>query len=115
MNCMFLRRRHAGISGVAVTVTGTGDASKCYAVIGGITVIAEGEYTVQAGDVIVFGVYGARAFIGTVTINGTTVVRANASKGETVTYNWTIPDGTSAVAINFQHESGRYTITVTTS
>ena len=112
MNCMFLRRRY--LSGIAVTVTGTGDASGSYAVIGGVTVIAAGDYTVQAGDVITFGVFGTRfAGAGIVTIDGTTVARS--TNGKTVTYDWTVPDNIGKVTIALTYASAHGTVTVTTS
>ena len=115
MNCLFLRRGYPDIvTGIAVTVTGTGNASGSYAVIGGVTVIAAGDYTVQAGDVITFGVSGTRfAGAGIVTIDGTTVARSTT--GKTVTYNWTVPSDIGKIAIALTYASAHGTITVTTS
>ena len=108
---MFLRRQYE--SGIAVTVTGSGNASGSYAVIGGVTVIAAGDYTVQVGDVITFGVSGQRFAAGLVTIDGTTVARS--TNGNTVTYDWTVPDNIGKVAIALTYASAHGTVTVTTS
>lgn len=111
MNCLFLRRQYE--SGIAVTVTGAGNASGSYAVIGGVTVIAAGDYTVQAGDVITFGVIGHRFAAGLVKIDGTTVARS--IDGKTVTYDWTVPDNIGNIAIALTYASAHGTVTVTTS
>ena len=118
MSVFYMKRGPAPsyITIVPVTITGTGNASYCYAMVGGAqyTAAATG-IEVVAGDVITFGVYAySSLFPGSVTVDGTKVLSAT-SKG-TTTYEWTIPDGISAIAISLavgQRNAG--TITVNTA
>lgn len=116
MNCLFLRRSYPELK-VDVTVTGRGDTTNCYAEIGGTKVTSAGTYTVLAGDVITFGVYGSSKQHGTVEIDGTTVLTAKSSSVKT--YAWTVPSKINTINVTMQSRggaSGGYgKITVTTA
>ena len=104
---------------VAVTITGSGDASYSYAIINGASYSkAASGIEVETGDIITFGVYGSMSQTGTLVVDGRTTV--SASENSTETYNWTVPSGVSKVTINLAVSGNnpytRYaTITVTTS
>ena len=105
---------------VTVTITGTGSSSKCYAIINGTKQYSAGTHEVNAGDTITFGVYGTSPHNpGTVTIDGTQVLKAENKK--TKTYDWTVPDGIQTIAIDMSEISSPMAgtvyseITVTTS
>lgn len=103
---------------IAVTITGTGNTTYCYATIGGTKRYGAGTYEVMAGDKITFGVYGrSTSYTGKVTIDGTDVL--SVTNQTTKTYEWTVPDGISAIAIAMTYTSSSYqrrgTITVTTT
>ena len=99
---------------IVVTITGSGDSSKCYAIINGTKKYSAGTHEVNAGDTITFGVFGSQSHSGYVTIDGTKVLRVTI--GGTKTYDWIVPDGISTVEIameliSFSHAE----ITVTTA
>ena len=99
---------------IAVTITGAGDSSKCYAIINGTERYSAGTYEVNRGDTITFGVFGSRSHSGYVTIDGTKVLRVTI--GGTKTYDWTVPNGISTVEIAMEYKEKEYSrITVTTS
>ena len=84
---------------VAVTITGKGNASYCYATINGTKQYSAGTHEVNAGDTITFGVFGSNPKNpGTVTIDGTEVLRV--MNKSTKTYDWTVPDGIQTIAID---------------
>lgn len=86
------------LSGV-VTITGSGDAKYCYATINGTKQYSAGTHEVNAGDTITFGVFGRNyTYYGSVTIDGTEVLRVMNSSTET--YDWTVPDGIQTIAID---------------
>ena len=125
MNCIFLRRGYGtaqttppAATPIPVTITGSGNATYCYATIGGTSYYGAGTYEVMAGDVITFGVYGrSTTYTGKVTIDGTDVL--SVTNQTTQTYEWTVPDGVTAIAIAMSYTSSSYqrrgTITVTTT
>ena len=82
---------------VAVTITGSGSSNGCYATINGTKRYSAGTHEVNAGDTITFGVYGNRRYSGTVTIDGTEVLRVTDES--TQTYDWTVPIGISTIEI----------------
>ena len=82
---------------IAVTITGTGDADYCYAIINGTKQYSAGTHEVNTGDTITFGVYGNRTKHGLVIIDGTQVLEA--SRFSTETYDWTVPSGISTIEI----------------
>ena len=99
---------------IAVTITGSGNADKCYATINGTKQYSAGTHEVNAGDTITFGVFGSSSHNpGTVTIDGTEVLRV--SNKSTKTYDWTVPNGISTVEIameyNSSSKSGKITVT----
>ncbi len=102
---------------IAVTITGTGNRSSCYAIINGTKQYSAGTHEVNAGYTIIFGVYGDRRYSGTVTINGTEVLRV--TDGSTQTYDWTVPNGIQtieiAMALQATSTGSTGTITVTTA
>ena len=115
MSVFFTRRGKAAAEPVAVTITGTGDASYCYAIINGTKQYSAGTHEVYAGDTITFGIYGTGKSPGTITIDGTEVLEVMSDSTET--YDWTVPNGISTVeiAITYNSKSREGTITVTTS
>ena len=122
MNCIFLRRGYGEIvsapTPIAVTITGSGNATYCYATINGTKYSGAGTCEVMAGDKITFGVYGtSTSYPGRVTINGTIALSVNTTALRT--YDWTVPDGVAVVTINMMYYSTssqrRGNITITTS
>ena len=88
---------------IIVTITSAGDANYCYATINGTKRYSAGTYEVNAGDTITFGVFGSQNNYGSVTIDGTRVLRViNVS---TETYDWTVPNGISTVEIAMNYRS----------
>ena len=114
---VFFRRRGeppAIITTIAVTITGAGNARACYAIINGTKQYSAGTHEVNAGDTIIFGVYGRDSSSpGTLTIDGTEVLKTTA--GSTQTYDWTVPSGISTIEIAIAYSAKRGIITVTTS
>ena len=104
MNCMLIRRRFSAAKEIPVTVTGRGDTTNCYAEIGGTKGTSAGTYTVLAGDVITFGVYGSTKQNGTVKIDGTTVLTAKSSTVKT--YAWTVPSKINTINVTMQSRGG---------
>ena len=102
---------------VSVTITGSGNETKCYATINGTKQYSAGTHEVNTGDTITFGVYGEATgtYSGTVTIDGTKVLGAVDSK--THTYDWTVPSGISTIEIAMKYWPGdrKGRITVTTA
>ena len=98
----------------SVTITGSGNETKCYATINGTKQYSAGTHEVNTGDNIKFGVLG-KSHAGTVTIDGTKVLEATGSA--TRTYDWTVPYGISTIEIAMAYDSKLLvgTITVTTS
>ena len=93
---------------IAVTITGSGNSTSCYAIINGAKQYSAGTHEVNSGDTITFGV------LGWVKIDGTQVLETTGQSTET--YDWTVPSGISAIEIAmelipFSHS----TITVTTA
>ena len=116
MSVFFRRRGEPPATTIAVTITGKGNASYCYAKINGTKQYSAGTHEVNAGDTITFGVYGNVRDHGYVEIDGTQVLKATGSA--TKTYNWTVPDGISTVEIAMNYRSvgsqpifGRITVT----
>ena len=98
---------------IAVTITGSGDASYCYATINGTKQYSAGTHEVNAGDTITFGVHGQnpRAY-GFVKIDGTQVLKV---MNGVQTYDWTVPSSISAIEISMSVKSSNGAITVTTA
>ena len=95
---VFFRRRGeppAITTPVAVTITGTGNATYCYATINGTKQYSAGTHEVYAGDTITFGVYGQGKSYGFVKIDGTQVLKV--TNGSTQTYDWTVPSVNSTI------------------
>lgn len=118
MSVFFIRRGKAPATTIAVTITGAGNASYCYATINGTKRYEAGTHGVNAGDTITFGVFGRNStYYGSVTIDGTQVLKVTSSSTET--YDWTVPSGISTIEIAMEYfyvSNTRYgRITVTTS
>ena len=120
MSVFFRRRGEPPATMIAVTITGAGSASKCYAIINGTKQYSAGTYEVNSGDTITFGVFGiSPRDPGTVIIDGTEVLRV--TNNSTKTYDWTVPDGIQTIAIDMSEISNPMVgtvcaeITVTTS
>lgn len=105
-----------GLSTVAVTITGTGNARLCYAIINGTNQYEAGTHEVNAGDTITFGIIGSNSKSpGWVTIDGTKVLEVTKSS-KMQTYDWTVPNSISTVEIAMKYATYRYgRITVTTA
>ena len=104
------------VMSVVVTITGAGNADYCYATINGTKQYSAGTHEVNAGDTITFGVFGISPNDpGTVTIDGTEVLRV--TNNSTKTYDWTVPNGISTIEIAMQYKVGASygRITVTTA
>lgn len=108
-----------------VTITGTGNATYCYATING-TKYSSAAVNIEVipGDVITFGVCGPSNSIGGydgfVEIDGVEVLTAPGSQTQTTkTYDWTVPDGVTSISISLAYLTSagvsRGTIVVTTS
>ena len=116
MQCLQLTRGEPPATTIAVTITGTGNSSYCYAIINGTKKYSAGTHEVNAGDTITFGVVGYRSpYSGFVKIDGTQVLEVTSLR--TKTYDWTVPSGISTVEIKLTYSSkGAYgRITVTTA
>lgn len=119
MSVFFTRRGPVPARSAAVTITGTGNATYCYATINGVKYsAAASEIEVLPGDIVTFGVYGySSTYYGEVNIDGTQALKVTART--TQTYEWTVPKGITTISISFSYTStstrrnGR--ITVTTS
>ena len=103
MSVFFRRRGEPPATTIAVTITGEGDSSKCYAIINGTKQYSAGTHEVNAGDTITLGVYGIpeNGFNGFVKIDGTEVLRVTS--GSTATYDWIVPSGISTIEIAMQY------------
>ena len=101
---------------IAVTITGLGESSACYATINGTKQYEAGTHEVYAGDTITFGVRGnPYTSYGSITIDGTRVLIVTGMTAQT--YDWTVPNGISTIEIAMVYNTdSRYgTITVTTA
>ena len=115
MQCLQLTRGEppAITTPVAVTITGSGDSSYCYATINGTKLYSAGTHEVKAGDTIAFSITGFIMTEGFIKIDGTTVVSSTTSQLQT--YDWTVPNDISTVKIALEYSSYAGKITVTTA
>lgn len=122
MAYVFFKRRplvSAEPDPIAVTITGTGNTSRCYVTINGTTYTAAASgIEVSTGDIITFAVkatINAAMPYTYVSIDGEKVVSASVNS-RLYTYEWTVPEGVTEVSIALTYQSGRYGyIDVTTS
>lgn len=110
---------------VAVEITGEGsiynnEVENGVTIHGDTYTAAAAGISVQPGDTITFSVWGYTGntdIIGTVTIDGATVLSVTSRAVET--YEWTVPEGIAAIAINLATHMSPYGysghITVTTA
>ena len=99
---------------IVVTITGSGDSSKCYAIINGTKQYSAGTHEVNAGDTITFGVSGSPVLTGFVKVDGTKVFEVTNPSAKT--YDWTVPSGISTITIIMYYNpefspDGRITVT----
>ena len=116
---LFAKRSKAATP-IAVTITGTGDESRCYVTINGTTYSeATTGVEVMPGDTIISGVQGQKlSFIGIygyVKIDGTEVL--TETTGNIATYEWNVPGGITSIAIKLSYNTSYVygQITVTTA
>lgn len=108
-----------GRTRATVTLTGSGSATNCYALINGTTYYsATNNIEVQSGDIITFCVYGkSSTYYGAVTIDGTRKLYVTGEM--TNTYNWEVPFGVTNISIAFSYAAAALSrngkITVTTA
>ena len=101
-------------STIAVTITGAGNETYCYATINGTKQYSAGTYEVNAGDTITFSVFGRRLGYGWVEIDGTKVLEV--TDASTKTYDWAVPRGISTIEIAMSYSpstsmrNGRITV-----
>lgn len=122
MNCIFMRRGYpeGAAGGIAVTISGTGDATNCCVQHNNTTYYTSGDtFAVQPGDTIILTVSGRTSIEswGYIYINNTTVASTNGTQG-TLSYTWTVPSGITGISISINYHSGKAyygSITVTTS
>ena len=118
MAYVFFKRRPLveTVKPVAVTITGTGNATYCYATINGTKYsAATSGIEVMPGDVITLHVALKRSGqTSSVTIDGETVASVT-TYGGTTDYEWTVPEGITSATIALEYASYVGTITVTTS
>lgn len=123
MPVFFKRRGYKNVTpeptSIPVTITGTGNATYCYATINNTKYSAAASgIEVMPGDNITFGVYGySTTHYGQLSIDGTKKLKVTSKS--TQTYVWTVPDGVTEISIAFTYMGSgtrRYgRITVTTS
>lgn len=87
---------------IPVTITGSGNATYCKVTINGVAYTAAATLEVLAGDTITFDVRGTGSGVCRVTIDDVEVASAT---GKSATYDWTVPDGLSAIAIELNYIS----------
>ena len=100
MSVFIMKRGPVQVLSIPVTITGTGNASYCYAMIGGAqyTAAATG-IEVMAGDTITFAVYSynTKTYYGSITVDGVEVFVGTVKGLET--YEWIVPEGISSVTV----------------
>lgn len=114
---VFFTRRAVVVRSASVTITGTGNATYCYATVNGTKYsAAASDIEVRHGDVITFCVYGYNGtYYGFVNINGSEVLKVRQQ--QTQIYEWTVPEGVSEITIAMTYTStstkrnGRITVT----
>lgn len=89
---------------IVVTITGSGDAYYCYAIINGTKQYEAGTHEVNAGDTITFGLRGGDDEASSLVINGALVLIAPPSQNKT--YDLTVPSGVSSIKISMLFSGG---------
>ena len=102
------------VPGIPVTITGSGNASTCYATINGKKyTAATSGVEVFPGDVITLCIYSAgKGYNAYLYIDETRVATAT---NQTKTYNWTVPEGKETIDINLSAGSNYTNIRITTT
>ena len=108
------------VTGIPVTITGTGQQGGCSATINGIEYYdaINNAINIASGNKITFTIFGGTRTDGTasgyVSINGTNVL--TASQTETKTYEWTVPNNITSINIKLAGAAstgGKITVTTT--
>ena len=108
---VFFRRRGALSRTIAVTITGSGSATNCYATINGTKYYAAASgLNVNSGEKITFYV---DIDGGSITIDGERITDASGGLGGE--YTWTVPSGITTITIALTSDNWSQSITVTTS
>ena len=111
MSVFFRRRGEPPATSVAVTITGAGNASHCYATINGTKYYAAASgLNVNSGEKITFYV---DVDGGSITIDGEQITDASGGLGGE--YTWTVPSGITTITIALTSDNWSQSITVTTS
>lgn len=101
----------------SVTITGSGQTARLYAVVAGTKyTAAKSGLVVSTGDVITFCVYSGTTK-GSLIVDGETLLSPNTGSSATE-YDWVVPGGVSSITIAFSGGGslfGNGTVTVTTS
>ena len=111
MQCLQLTRGEPPKTPIAVTITGSGSSSYCYALINGTKYYAAASgLNVYSGEKITFYVdFDA----GSITIDGEQITDASGGLGGE--YTWTVPSGITTITIALTSNNWSKSITVTTS
>lgn len=95
-----------------VNISGTGDASYCYAQVNGTKYTKAASNITLTSNTIVFEIYGnGSGSLGKVTIDGATVVTSDFGNA---TYSWTVPSDVIEISIVLADKNNYTTIDVTT-
>ena len=87
---------------IPVTIAGSGNSTYCKVTINGVAYTAAATLEVFAGDVITCNVSSSGSGVCRVTIDGEEVASAT---GSSAAYDWTVPEGLSAIAIELNYIS----------
>ena len=89
---------------IPVTITGTGDADYCYAIISGTKYTSAQTVTTKEGNKITLGIYSGGSYAATITINSTAVLKTFDGAQ---TYEWEVPSGCAGISIKFTVDYSR--------
>lgn len=107
------RQFYTAIVNVAISITNTGDSSRCYAQYNGNTYYTSGStFTVPAGNTVILHVAGATSSNHSwIVINNVTVV--DVSTNTATDYSWTVPNNitSASIALNNYRQYARITVT----
>lgn len=110
------RQFYTAIVNVAMSITNTGDSSRCYAQYNGNKYYTSGStFTVPAGNTVILHVAGttSSSHNSQITIDNVTVV--DVSTYTATDYSWTVPNNITSASIALNNYRQYARITVTTS
>lgn len=113
---IILSRIFKVVKPVKVTITGTGNSISCYVTVnGGNYAAAASGIEVLAGDTITMAVKSSMPiYNSTIKVNGATV--ATATRGQSASYEYTVPEGITSVNIALAYSTNNgSSITLTTA